>query len=221
MASPLKDIAIKYALENNWDKAIEINLQIISENPNDIDTLNRLGYAYMQASKIDDAKRTYNQVLEKDPTNPIALKNLKKTDSYASNNGKSSAPNRTTGININELYIEEAGKTKTVELKNIADKKTISTLQIGEDVQLVPKRLKIFIHNQDKQYIGMLPDSVGMRLTDMIQGGNEYKTCIKAVSDKSVVVFIKELKKAPKFKNQPSFIATQVSTTSSKSSRSR
>lgn len=219
MASPLKDIAIKYALENNWEKAIEINSQIISEHPNDIDTLNRLGYAYMQASKIDDAKKTYSLVLEKDPTNPIALKNLKKTESYDSKNGKASSPIRSTGININELYIEEAGKTRTVELKNIADKKTISTLQIGEDVTLVPKRLKIYIHNQDKQYIGMLPDSIGMRLTDLIQGGNEYKACIKAVSDKSVVVFIKETKKAPKFKNQPSFITTQVSTT--KSSRSR
>ncbi len=220
MASPLKDIAIKYALENKWDQAIEANLQIISENPNDIGTLNRLGYAYMQASKVKEAQKIYEQVLEQDPTNPIALKNLKKTESYSTPNGSTASTVRNIGININELYIEEAGKTKTVELKNIADKKTISTLQTGEEVQLVPKRSKIQIQNQDKTYIGMLPDSIGMRLTDFIQGGNEYKACIKAVDEKSVVVFIKEVKKAVKFKNQPSFIATQVST-STRASRSR
>lgn len=206
MASPLKDIAIKCALENKWDQAIEANLQILSENPNDLDTLNRLGFAYMQTGKNDDAKKTYESVLEKDPTNPIAVKNLKKVG-----NSTASNTHRPKELNINDLYIEEAGKTKTVELKNIADKKTVSALQTGEQVQLVPKRSKIFIQNQDKTYIGMLPDSIGMRLTDFIQGGNEYFACIKSVADKSIVVFIKEIKKEPKFKNQPSFIATQVS----------
>lgn len=216
MASPLKDIAIKYALENKWDQAIEANLKIILDNPDDIDTLNRLGFAYMQASKIEDAQKTYQLVLEKDPTNPIATKNLKKTQAYSSGNGTTTIP-RSLDLSINDLFIEEAGKTKTVELKNIADKKTVSALQTGEHVLLVPKRSKIYIQNQDKTYIGMLPDSIGMRLTDFIQGGNEYIACVKSVADKSVVVFIKEIKKAVKFKNQPSFIATQVSTRAARS----
>ncbi len=64
----------------------------------------------------------------------------------------------------------------------------------------------------------MLPDSIGMRLTDFIQGGNEYTASIRSVSDKNVVVFIKETKRAEKFKNLPSFLPQ---TTSSKTARSR
>jgi tetratricopeptide (TPR) repeat protein len=206
MASPLKDIAIKCALENKWDQAIEANLEIISENPHDIDTLNRLGFAYLQTSKLDEAQKSYQTVLDLDPTNPIAVKNIKKVKSVS--NGSSEYTIRSFELNVNDLYIEEAGKTKTVELKNIADKKTISALQTGEQVHLIVKRSKIFIQNSVKTYIGMLPDNIGMRLTDFIQGGNEYKACIKSVNEKSVVVFIKEMKRVAKFKNQPSFVAT-------------
>lgn len=216
MASPLKDIAIKYALENKWQEAIEANLQIISENPDDVDTLNRLGFAYMQTANLEDAQKTYKLVLEKDPTNPIATKNLKKAQSNVQSNGSSSNSHRSIEL-INNLFIEEAGKTRTVELKNIADKKTISTLQTGEQVNLVPRRSKIYIQNQNKTYIGMLPDNVGMRLTSFIQGGNEYLACIKSVTEKNIVVFIKETKKSPKFKNMPSFIETHLPTRSTRS----
>lgn len=208
MASPLKDIAIKCALENKWTQAIEANIQILSENPQDVDTLNRLGFAYLQTSKIEDAENAYKSVLDIDPTNPIALKNIKKVQSVS--NGSSNNTLRSFELNVNDLYIEEAGKTKTVELKNVADKKTLSTLQTGEQVNLVAKRSKIFIQNTVKTYIGVLPDNIGMRLIDFIQGGNEYKAIVKSVSDKSVVIFIKEIKKVAKFKNQPSFISTQT-----------
>lgn len=218
MASPLKDIAIKYALENKWQEAIEVNQQILSENPDDVDTLNRLGFAYMQTANLDKAQKTYELVLKKDPTNPIATKNLKKAQSNMQNNSSNNTINSPRSLElINNLFIEEAGKTRTVELKNIADKKTISTLQTGEQVNLVPRRSKIYIQNQNKTYIGMLPDNIGMRLTDFIQGGNEYLACIKSVAEKSVVVFIKETKKSAKFKNMPSFIETKLPTLNTRS----
>ena len=206
MASPLKDIAIKLALEKKWDQAIETNLQILEENPHDIDTLNRIGFAYIQNSQNTKAQEVYKKVLSLDPSNPIALKNLKKAESE--NNG-STSQQKTYETNINDLYIEEAGKTKTIDLTNIADKKTLATLQTGELVNLIVKRSKIYVQSFDNKYIGMLPDSIGMRLTSFIQGGNEYRANVKSVSDKSVTVFVKEVKRAPKFKNQPSFILTQ------------
>jgi hypothetical protein len=212
MASPLKDIAIKCALENKWSDAIQANLDILQQNPQDIDTLNRLGFAYLQTSNMEDAGKTYQKVLDIDMSNPIAKKNLKKIQSVSS--GSTTNTLRSFELNVNDLYIEEAGKTKTVELKNVADKKALSTLQTGEQVNLVPKRSKIFIQNAAKTYIGVLPDNIGMRLKEYIQGGNEYKAIIKSVSDKNVVVFIKEMKKAPKYKNQPSFVTNQSTTKS-------
>ncbi|HVZ12680.1 MAG TPA: hypothetical protein VG965_06655, partial [Patescibacteria group bacterium] len=103
-------------------------------------------------------------------------------------------------------FIEEAGKTKTLELKNVADKKTLSRLEPGEGIVLAVKRSKVFAQMEDHTFIGMLPDNVGMRMTTFMNGGNEYTACIKGVEENSVTIFIRETKKAAKFKNQPSFI---------------
>lgn len=199
----LKDQAIKSALENRWDDAIDLNLQIIAEIPKDIDSLNRLAYAYMQSGKFDEAKTTYGQIIDLDKTNPIATKNLRKLSTLSTQkNGKSILNHH---IHMDNVFIQEAGKTKTVELSNIADKKTLMTLQHGDDVTLAIKRSKIFVQSADKTFIGMLPDSIGIRLIAFMKGGNEYQACIQSVGDKSITIFIKEVKRAKKYTDQSSF----------------
>lgn len=206
MSLALKDLAIKYALENNWEKACQANIELLEEDPENIDTLNRLAFSYIKLGKFKKAKSTYLKVKDLDKTNPIAIKNLKKLETISKQKGNdNSIP---TVTHMQDVFIEEAGKTKTTELKNVADKRSLSLLQPGDDVHLAVKRSKIFIQTPDKKYIGMLPDNIGMRLVIFIKGGNEYKACIKALSEKSVTVFIKETKKMARFKNQPSFIPT-------------
>lgn len=199
----LKDNAIKLALDNNWEEAILINQELLTENPKDIDSLKRLAYAYMQSGKFSEAKETYNAIIDLDSTNPIATKNLKKLLALSQQkNGVSSLPH----INhMDNVFIQEAGKTKTVDLTNVADKKTLMSLQHGDDINLIIKRSKIFALTSDKTFIGMLPDSVCIRLIGFMKGGNEYQACIKGVDDKNVTIFIKETKRAKKYINQSSF----------------
>lgn len=213
MTIPLKDLAVKAALENNWQEAIKINISLIEENPKDIDAYNRLAFSYLKIGKFKKAKETYSLALALDKTNPIALRNLKKLETVSKQKkpaGAAPLTNGNTSLNVpmHNLFIEEAGKTKTVELKNVTDKKSLSLLQPGDNVYLVVKRSKIFIQTQDKAYVGMLPDNIGMRLISFIKGGNEYQACIKAMDEKSVTVFVKEVKKMSRFKNQPSFAPT-------------
>ncbi len=199
----LKDNAIKLALDNNWEEAILVNKEILTESPKDIDSLKRLAYAFMQSGKFVDAKETYNAIIALDSTNPIATKNLRKLMALSQQkNGVSSSSH----INhMDNVFIQEAGKTKTVDLTNVADKKTLMSLQHGDDIQLIIKRSKIFALTSDKTFIGMLPDNVGIRLIGFMKGGNEYQACIKGVDDKNVTVFIKETKRAKKYINQSSF----------------
>jgi len=212
MTIPLKDLAVKAALQNNWQEAIKINLSLIADDPTDLDSYNRLAFSYLKIGKFKKAKEAYTQALVLDSTNPIALRNLKKLETVSKQKKTTGAPHTngatTANVTMHNLFIEEAGKTKTVELKNVTDKKSLSLLQPGDNVYLVPKRSKIFIQTQDKAYIGMLPDNIGMRLTSLIKGGNEYQACIKALDEKNVTVFVKEVKKMAKFKNQPSFAPT-------------
>lgn len=202
----LKDLAIHKALEGNWEDAILANQQLLEENPTDLDSMNRLAYAYLQSGQYDKAGSVYQQVILQDKTNPIALKNIKKLETLSTQTGDTK-PNTAIHTNhtMDNAFIQEAGKTKTVDLSNIADKKTLTYLQYGDEATLIIKRSKIFVLTTDKKYIGMLPDSVGIRLVSFIKGGNEYLVNIKSVDNKKVTIFIKEAKRAKKFFNQPSF----------------
>lgn len=201
--STLKDKAIKLALESSWEDAIAVNSEILSTAPKDIDTMKRLAYAHMQSGNFEEAKSIYAQIIDLDKTNPIAVKNLRKLSSLSQ---QKNGTNPVSHLNhMDNVFIQEAGKTKTVELTNLADKRTIVGLQYGDEILLTIKRSKIFALTTDKVYVGMFPDSVGIRLISFMKGGNEYQACVKSVDDKSVSVFIKEIKRAKRFSNQSSF----------------
>ncbi len=197
--TPLKSQAIQTALMGDWNSAIIFNRQLLEESPNDIDTLNRLAYACLSAGDVKEAKNLYQKVLTLDMKNPIALKNLKRlsdTDFKRSN------------VQLNNLFIEEPGKTKVVELINIADKKLISPLRSGEYLNMCIKRMKIFVLDSDEKYIGMLPDDIGKRLIKFINGGNKYEAYVRTVGNNRITIFIRELKRVKRYKDQPSFIST-------------
>lgn len=201
--TPLKAQAIQTALMGDWENAILLNQSLLEENPNDIDTLNRLAYALASSGNIQEAKAIYQRVLDLDTQNPIALRNLKRLNSY----NASQTNNRTPVFypNLTNLFIEEPGKTKVLDLLNVADKKVLTHLRSGEPLILCIKRMKIFMLDQNKQYIGMLPDDVGRRLIRFIKSGNQYDAYIKSVDNNKVTIFIREVKRVARFKNQPSF----------------
>jgi tetratricopeptide (TPR) repeat protein len=201
--SQLKSQAIQTALTGDWDNAILLNHSLLEENPHDIDTLNRLAFAYASTGNTKQAKELYQKVLQLDTQNPIALRNLKRLGSNGTNHGKMPVIGTT---HVSNLFIEEPGKTKVIELLNVADKKVIAPLRSGESVTLSIKRMKIFILDQNKQYLGMLPDDIGRRLIGFINGGNEYEAYIKSVDNNKVTIFARETKRTSRFKDQPSFI---------------
>jgi hypothetical protein len=202
--TPLKTQAIQTALTGNWANAITLNNSILEETPEDIDTLNRLAFAHSSLGNVKEAKNIYQQVLQLDTQNPIALRNLKR---LAGNNSTISTKT-INSANISELFIEEPGKTKVIELLNVADKKVISPLRSGEEMTLSVKRMKVFVLDEQKQFVGMLPDDIGRRLILFMNGGNQYEAYIKSVDNNKVIIFAREVKRTSKFKDQPSFTPT-------------
>lgn len=199
----LKNQAIQTALTGDFKNAISLNKSLLEENPNDIDALNRLALAYMLTGKLPDAKRTYQKVLDMDPLNTIALRNLKRLKE------KGVKSEGFTGIShINNNFLEQTGKTKIVELVNLAQPQILQALRTGQDVSLSIKRLKIFVIVGEKQYIGVLPDDIGKRLIKLMKSGNHYQAYIKSADARHAVVFVKETKRSARYKDQPSFINT-------------
>lgn len=200
----LKTQAIQTALLGNWNQAISLNESLIQEDPDNIDTLNRLAYAYAAAGKTKEAKNIYQKVLQLDYKNPIALKNMKRlTGGFGKKTENKNAP---AAPLVNTLFLEEPGKTKIIELVNVAEQKQLALLTPGEPVNIRVKRSKVFILDNSEQYIGVLPDNIGKRLLIFLKGGNTYEGYIKSAQNNHVSIFIKEVKRVNRFKNQPTFI---------------
>jgi hypothetical protein len=198
--SQLKSQAIQTALVGDWENAILLNKLILQEEPNDIDTLNRLAFAFLSKGDNKDAKNLYEKVLSLDMKNPIAIRNLKRLNDPST---------KRVNFHLNNLFIEEPGKTKIIELINVADKKIIGNLRSGEKLTLCIKRMKIFALDQDNQYIGMLPDDLCKRLIKFIHGGNKYEAYARTVDSNKITLFIRELKRVKRYKDQPSFVSTE------------
>ncbi len=199
--TPLHLEAIQTALKGNWEKAVEINSLILKESPEDIDALNRLAFAFTSLGNARKAKHTYQKVLSLDAQNIIALKNLKRLSTTDAKKMSGSSP-----ISMNNIFIEEPGKTKVIELINIADQKRLSKLLCGEMLSLQVKRMKIFLLNTDQEYAGMLPDDLSKRLIKFMKGGNKYEAFVKTVNNHKLTVLLREIKRSPRLKNQPSFV---------------
>ena len=198
----LKTQAIQATLSGEWSQAVIINKKLLKENPDDIDALNRLAFAFSVVGKLKDAKSAYQKVLKLDNLNTLAIRNLKKLESK---NGQAASGQ---GFQINNTFIEEQGRTKMVELINIAQPTFINSLHTGQMLLLSIKRLKIFMLTEDNKYIGVLPDNISKRLIKFIKAGNQYEAYVKSALDHHIIVFIKEVKRITRFKDQPSFLST-------------
>lgn len=206
----LSQIAIKAALYNDWETAISSNKDILKDNEDDINALCRLAYAFIQIGKINDAKSIYGKILSIDKYNLIAQKNLEKIKSLPKNY-KSHIHEKPKSPLSPGLFIEEPGKTKTVSLINTAPCSVISNLDVGDQVILQHKKHSIEVRDNNKTYLGALPDDVSFRLLRLLKGGNNYDVYVKSATKNNVSIFIREVKRGKKFLLQPSFINSSES----------
>lgn len=204
----LKDQAIQNALTGDWQNAVLVNKSLVKENPADIDALNRLAFAFSILGRVKDAKNTYQKVLKIDSLNPLALRNLKKIEDLKKIKNDIGNASSASKMHVANMFIEEQGKTKIVELVNVAQPFIINNLRTGQSLSLCVKRLKIFVLDSDNQYIGVLPDNIGKRLIKFIKAGNQYEAYVKSAFNHHTIIFIKEIKRVSRLKDQPSFISS-------------
>lgn len=192
--------AIMAALANDWTAALEANLAILSEEPDNTDALNRGARAHLQMGNISEAKAFSEKVLILDPANTIASKFIDKCRVYVPD-GVSSFKN----LRVSEFFLEVPGKTKIVSLINLCNPSIIARLDAGDIVHMTPKTHKVAIVTPDTTYIGRLPDDIATRIIYFIRSGNEYESFVKSASTSEVKIFIKETKRAQTLSQTPSF----------------
>lgn len=205
MTGHSKDDALTAAVQLRWEDAIQINLELLQETPDDSDTINRLAFAYSQTGNTLQALKEYKRVLTIDPYNLIAKKNIERLKSCATSKKKE----QSNGIIFvaPDRFLEEPGKTKIVDCVNIAPTNTIVQLHSGEELVFKSKKHGVELRRKcDNTYVGALPDDIAFRINHLISAGNTYCVHVKSMSKNCISVFIRELSRAKTLKNQPSFI---------------
>ncbi len=202
----LEKKSIKQALNRDWQSAILTNTEILEEFPQDIPALNRLAKAQIEFGQLAEAKINLNKVLSIDTYNSVAKTNLQHVNVRSKNKNNLSVRQKpVTSIS----FIEEPGKTKVVSLTNLGDPLIIDNIYVGEEVFIKQITKKIKIVNENKQYIGSLPDDLSNTLYEFLKIGNKYKLLIRSSSSKEINVFILETKKSAKLKGMASFPDTR------------
>jgi len=196
--------AIDAAINCKWDEALTINKQLLAQQPENIECLNRIAKSYFELGDFDRAKKFYQDVIKIDPYNTIAQKNIKRV-SNIKKNGEGGMLNSGSMIHPS-MFIEEPGTTKSVTLVKSAEPQKLLTLSAGQIVMLLQKKNGVVVTDQRNNYLGALPDDIAHHMLRLLEGGNEYQALIKNVKSNSLVILIRETVRSKKFRNQASFL---------------
>lgn len=187
----LEKRAIKFALDEDWENAIDLNSQLLEINPNDTKAKVRLGRAYLQTKKFKDAQKLFKEVLDKDPINPIAIKNYELAKKNVSQNTQ-----KTNGKSL----IKEPGTTKDVQIEITAKGVNANTFSYGENLAVGTTKTKAFIKHKNKK-IGEITDTnVIKSIMQANKNGSALSAAFVKGNDKFIVVLIESSE--PVFKGE-------------------
>lgn len=195
------DEAINLAVQGRWEEALNVNQEILEVSPNDVDALNRLGKAYSELGRIEDARHAYHRVIEISHNNSIARKNLERLSNL--DEGKVSS-RESQGIDP-RFFIEESSKTRRVHVRNLAPKNSLVKLAPGEPVSLSVRDDGLEVISSAGEYVGEVDPRIGRRLARLMEGGNQYKAVVVNLSGEEIKIIIRETYQHPSQAGYPSF----------------
>ena len=213
------DIAIRLSKEGRWGEAVMTNRELLALFPDDSETLNRLGKAYLELKQYGEAKAAYERAVATDASNAIARKNLQRLAQYKSVpaglapvTGKSEMIKPEPGQASREkvtpsIFIEETGKTGTTVLINVAPTAVLAKLTASDTVLLEvdSKNQILLVKNQEGEVLGQVEPKLALRLLRFLEAGNRYAAAVTSVGDKDLRIIIREVYQHPSQRGRLSF----------------
>src|ERR671935_323769 len=199
---PLADQAVAAALEADWARAVDLNQKIIEAAPDDVEARNRLGRAYIEQGKIDEAKASFAEVLKAEPYNSIALRGQQRATQLLDHKSKAFTTKTKTQP---RLFIEDMGKTGILRLINPAPAHILARYSVGSECELREQEGLLAVHATDGELLGFLEPKVGRRLIDMIRTGNQYVAALVSNDQANARVAIREVFQSPENASRISF----------------
>ena len=196
------ELAIALAMQNRWEDAVSVNQSILTVFPDDVESHNRLGRALMELGRYDEAHASYSRTLSLEPTNSIAQKNVARLSELKA--GAAPPPSSAAPVDPT-LFIEEAGKTAVVTLRNLGVKEDRAKVTAGDQVKLTVDGSRLTVSSVNDEYIGQVDPRLASRLITLMQGGNRYEAAVTSASDQQLNVIIREIYQSPDLLGRPSF----------------
>jgi len=194
--------AIQLALGGRWEEAVRLNKEMLDKLGPDEDANNRLGKAFTELGRLDDAKKAYNASLAINEFNVIARKNVAKLETLLQ--AKANLKGGSVKVDPN-LFVEEMGKTVTTQLEDVSDPKVCDKIVSGDLVELRIDGPEIICETVRGVRLGVLEAKLARRLMKFMQGGNRYQAAVTGCEAAQVRIIIRETYQDPKFAGKPSF----------------
>jgi len=194
--------AIELALASKWAEAVEVNRAIVDRFGPDEETLNRLGKAYTELGRVEEAVAAYESTLKVNPLNQIAQKNLAKLKAWRET--KERVPAAQAAVDV-DAFIEEMGKSILTAIHVAPNGDLCSKVTGGEPIKLLAQADSLAVETARGVPLGHLEQALGRRLIKFMQGGNRYSGAVASCDTTSVKIIIRETYQDPKFYGKPSF----------------
>lgn len=198
----LADQAIAAALESGWQRAVDLNKQILDVAAEDVEARNRYGRALLELGKLEEARAAYQEVLKAYPHDPVALRQVARIATLIEDKRK---PDTTRSKTQTRLFIEDMGKTGILRLVNPAPPNVIARYSPGAEAELREQEGLLAVHARDGALLGFLEPKVGRRLIELIRAGNEYVVAIVTNDQVNPRVALREVVQSPENAHRISF----------------
>jgi len=194
--------AIQLAIDGRWEEAVQLNREMLEKFGPDEDAHNRLGKAFTELGRLDDAKKAYTATLGINQFNVIARKNVVKLETLLS--AKADLKGGVAKVDLN-LFVEEMGKTVTTQLEDVKDPDICDKVVPGDLVELRVDGPEVICETVRGVRLGVVEAKLARRLIKFVQGGNRYQAAVTGCETGQVRVLIRETYQDAKFAGKPSF----------------
>ena len=194
-------------MNGSWEEVIDLNQHIIDRFPRDAEAYNRLGRAYLELSRLTTAYDAYSSALKIDPANIIARRSLTRLDVLRRRPTSDETLEKTSHSPLprTNVFIEEVGKTWRDALVNPADAGLLAGISSGEQLGLDVQDGRLVVKTLDGRRLGEIEAKTAERVIDLMNGGNRYEVFALGMSNKSLLVILREVHRAPALASTVSF----------------
>jgi len=193
--------AIDLAMQAKWQAAVDVNKEILESFPGEVDTLNRLGRAYMELGQFKLSKEAYGKAVKQDPYNAIANRNLRRLNDLK-DSGKAEVE---TDKVEPEQFIEEIGKAGVVTLVDLVPKEKRALTVAGDKAILKVEGSSLVVESSRGDYLGKVEPKQGQRLVRLTLGGNKYTALVVKSTAEGMTVMVRESYQHPSQAGKLSF----------------